>query len=91
MLKIHALFLQDVSLIINQHFLRFKYQEKQNKYWKPRFRQIDFLKYFRVCGDRTFFKFPAAPAQEYTDLKIVISESGNHTKVIHWNLQELSG
>ena len=29
-----------------------------------------------------FFKFPAAPAQEYTDLEKVFYESGNNTKLI---------
>ena len=38
--------------------------------------KIDFLKYFRVCC-----KFPAAPAQEYTDLEKIFSESGNNTEL----------
>ena len=42
---------------------------------------IDFLKYLRVCWDRTFFKFPAAPAQEYTDLEKYFSQSGNNTEL----------
>ena len=28
-----------------------------------------------------FFKFPAAPAQEYTDLEIYFSQSGNNTEL----------
>ena len=43
--------------------------------------QIDFLKYFRVCGDRSLIKFSAAPAQEYTDLEKVFSKSGNNTEL----------
>ena len=35
-------FLQDISLIINQHLTK----EKQNKHWKPRFRQIAFPQIF---------------------------------------------
>ena len=54
-------------------------QEKQTKCQKSRFRQIAFLKFLRDWGDRTFFKFSAAPAHEYTDLAKFISQNGKNT------------
>ena len=55
-------------------------QEKQTKCQKSQFRQIAFLKFFRVWGDRTFFfNFSATPAHEYTDLAKFISRNGKST------------
>ena len=52
---------------------------KQNKQWKPRFRQID-SKIFQSLWRPYFFKFPAARAQEYTDLEKFFTESGTNTE-----------
>ena len=54
-------------------------QEKQTKCQKYRLPQIAFLKFLRVWGDRTFFRFSAALAHEYTDLAKFISRNGKST------------
>ena len=75
--------------LINTHSCS-KTQEKQNKQWKPSFRQIDFLKYLRVCGDRTFFQISCRSGPRiHWPGKILFPKWKQYR--INWNLQELSG
>ena len=79
MLKIHSLFLKDISLIINQHSFLFKNsRETKNKQWKPDWFSKNILEFVETVLFSNFLSLKP----RYTDLEKYFSQSGNNTELI---------